>query len=685
MITKHKKRRTASLKRIVLLALLLFSNPCFSQSEDDDETCAEPTHKKIIKLLEAATDKKKQPTDRFHALLKTIEINDRCARCYFELGMSAYRKAKSRNTTYNHAIGYLEEVLTICPKFHSDVQYTLGVMHYAQSDHEKAHQRFTEFLAFTDGEDWRHSKKWAQKTTNVKEILPELEFYKAFYGNPQPFEPSAVNGVCSPYDDYLPMLTPDNEFMYFTRKMEYKDKGGIVPRKIEELTVSSRKTNGKNFSEGTKMPRPFNVDNNYGGITFSVDNKEMYITICKPVKLEKGGTYNNCDIYYSHYTLVNGRYEWTEPENLGDGINGETSWESQPTLSGDGKTLFYAKVSNHTDQTDIYYTTRENHRTDWTAGQPLSAVNTKGNDKSPFIHSDSQTLYFSSDGHWGAGGLDVFYSRYENNTWTVPQNMGYPINTKEDEVGMFVSTDGRLAYFSSSRLKGARGYDVYAFDLYKKARPKQILMMKGAIRNEEGKVVTDAKVELKYTQSLEVQEVSTDTLDGRYVTVINMAKGEDVIMTVKKKGHVFNSRLISVETLNIDTTKTVVAEMEEIKVEKVKVGKPFRINDIQYETSSALLTRQDKIILDAFAGYLKENERMQVAIHGHTDNRGDDVANLVLSKERAFNVKEYLEKQGIDGSRLKWEGFGETHPIADNETAAGRAKNRRTEFVILSD
>ncbi len=188
----------------------------------------------------------------------------------------------------------------------------------------------------------------------------------------------------------------------------------------------------------------------------------------------------------------------------------------------------------------------------------------------------------------------------------------------------------------------------------------------------------NATVELKNAQTQETQEVEVDPGDGKFAAVVKVEEDEDVVMTMKKKGFAFNSR-----TYSGSDTATMVNEGQ-VKMQEARVGEAYRINDIHYATNSARLTERSKFVLDEFLEYLKDNPGIRTAIHGHTDNVGTDEDNLALSQDRAFTVMSYLQDHGIDAGRLAFKGFGESKPVASNDTPEGRAENRRTEFVILS-
>ncbi len=681
-----------------LVALLCFfiAVPAMAQDEEGDE-CGIPTNKKVIKLLEQSKDRKKYDQRQRHDFLKqAVDLDEDCAACYFELAKASYRRAKANGTSFKGAQGHYTDVISACPEFHSDAYYYLGVIYYGQADYKNALKYFKEFLDFPDDSKEKNARDLDKKYQDVTDILKEVEFYAEFYEKPVPFNPHIVEGVSSEHDDYLAMLSPDNEIMFYTRKLEKKAKGDLVGKKVEEFTQSARENGKAPFDRGKRMRRPFNVGDNYGGVSISINNKEMFITICKPGK--QG--YNNCDVYVTRYGKYYNEeqqkevYGWSEPENLGENVNTEDGWEAQPSISSDGNVLYFATYRATSDGMDIFYTERDEEG-NWSVAKSVGApINGAGHEKAPFMHSDSQTLYFASSswedpatrelkttaGRFGAGGYDIYYTkRKDDGTWTDPKNIGYPINTKEDEHGLFVSTDGKLAYFGSNRLKGSKGLDIYSFELYKEARPEKIALFKGELKDDNGEVLKDAKIEFKVAESNEVQQVKVDSTDGSYAAVVNLKEGKDVVMTVKAKDHAYNSRIFKFDDLFSSTVTK-----KNVKAEKIKVGKTYKINDILFKSNSAEIEKPSKQILDGFADYLKENPKLKVAIEGHTDNVGDPGENMVLSTDRAFSVMEYLQEKGVKASRLSFKGYGETKPVGDNTSENGRALNRRTEFKIIS-
>ena len=680
---------------LILAFLVLLSGMAASQDDDTIDPCAAPTDKKIVKLMEDAA-KAKDPVERHQKLKSSLEIESGCAECLFQLGMSAYRIGKEGGKGYVSAIKYFDQLLEKCPDYHSDVPYHLGIMHYAQDEFAEAAKSFEAFRKFPSDDATKLSKDYDKKYSDVEAVMPELQFYVDFYKNIAPLDPKLVRNVSTAAKEYLPMLSPDNELIFFTRVSKVQAKGDIMARDVEELTEARRSDVQADFNGGRALPEPFNLGDNYGGVTISVNNQEMFVTVCGPKDTEG---YSNCDLYRSHYDtrfdLDQGGqvFEWSGLESLGPNINTPNGWESQPSLSADGNTLYFATIRDQeTDGIDIFQSTRD-AKGQWSPARPVKGINTSGDEKAPFMHSDSRTLYFSAKppvdesgqvdgtkGHKGIGGYDIFFSKLnEDGTWSKPKNIGNPLNTDQDEHGLIVSADGHTAYFASGRYQGAGDLDIFGFELPQEARPDDILVVKGDVRNEKGELVKDATVEIEYMDTRKVEIIRVDSISGRYATVVKLEPGSDVIMTVKKKDHVFDSRSFSME----DTVRSGVA-VEDMKVQKIEVGRSYRVNDIKYATNSAEITKSSEYILDELIGFLKENATVKIRIEGHTDSKGGAAENKMLSSNRAATVKDYLQDHGIAAGRLTDQGFGAEKPLAGNDTEAGRAQNRRTEFVIVS-
>ncbi len=719
---------------IRLWALLLIGNPLFGQDDQEIERCGQVEDEDAKELLEKGEDRgsyKLRKRNQF--LRKALEKSDSCSQCRYKLGLNNFKIAKLKpRVSYKKAERHFKRLIRTCPDYHADAWFRLGLIHYGREDYAGAVKYFQAFLDFDAKGDLRYTDEYAKRVKDARGMMAELEAYAELYGDTVDFDPRLVKGVSSKKaDEYLPMLSPDDQMMFYTRRYRKDSKDQLTPRKVEELTVSERRSVEGAFDKGEALPEPFNQGDNYGGVTISVDNRELYVTICKQ---EKKG-YKNCDIYRSTYSMVYDSiqdrkvYQWSEPEPLGDQVNTSTGWESQPSLSGDGKSLYFAAHQKNTKESDIFVTRRDGLNDEWGRARPLSStINTEKEDKTPFMHSDSRTLYFASNGHIGVGKYDLFYSRLkDDSTWTEPENLGIPINTDKDELGLIVSSDGKIAYFSSDRLGKTGTLDIYSFELPEDVQAERVMIVKGNVNGENGRPIQGAKVELKNINSKEVNEIPVDSTDGHFAAAVKADEKDDVTMTVKKDGYAFNARLLTdhvekeggpsgqkneKEFVTTDGpgdngqdrkrnpnnrhsrghapggepghgSEAKNVEKRTIELKKERVGEPYTLQNIHYETNKASLKPRSRYILNEFVEHLKENPSVRVSIHGHTDNVGTEKDNLALSQDRAFTVMKYLQDRGVSEKRLEFKGFGENKPIASNETAEGRAKNRRTEFVIL--
>lgn len=646
---------------------------------------------KVKKLLDKAADKKRFKYDqRISFYEDALDQDEDCLICYYELGISAFKRAKREMTSFSQATYHLEKLIDRCENYHATAWYYLGAAHYAEQRYDEALDAFERFMRFPDDDPDRFDRDYDKKAEEVRETIPYVTFHRDFNKHAETVKIGVVEGVSSPHDDYLPALSPDGEIMFFTRRLEKKAKGDLVSRMVEEFTWAHRDDINSPFDAGDPLPAPFNQGASYGGASISVDNKELFIAKRNPVP----GNPENFDIFVTRYTYgfdeAEGKnvYSWTPLEDLGPNVNTEMGWESQPSLSGDGKTLYFATVrenstpdKNGNPSSDIFYSERQADGS-WGPAQSVGPeINTSFNEKAPFMHSDSRTLYFASDRQPGGGGFDIWYTRQnDDGTWTTPKNLGAPVNSREDEHGLIVSSDGEEAFFSSRRPGGIRGLDIYSFILPEEARPEKVVILKGKMTDSSGEVPDNASVKLKYVQSKEINEVEVNRDDGVYATVVNVSRGEDVVVSVEGEGKAFNSHIV----VNKDEEVQPAVVKVNVTAEKIAKAKAFVLPDIYYATNSAEIDRASRIILDEFAEYLQSNPGLTVEIGGHTDSSGSRETNMTLSRDRANEVKRYLEAQGVPARRISAKGYGPTQPVDDNSTPAGRAKNRRTEFKIIT-
>lgn len=672
---------------LIYIGIGLMSFTSFAQEEDP--SCL-PPDKKIQKYITAGANAPdaKTAVDNFN---KAIEAAPDNAGVYFEYGKYAYNSGvKHYETNPNPALGdksfakaeeMFEKAAEYCADYSAEMYYLLGVINYSQSQMDVSTKWFEKFVAFKHNDNARYGEDYAARLADVKNLLQSNKEEQEIIGNEVPFNPFVVKNVSSENDEYFPMISPDNLFMFYTRKQDMKAMGDMVSNWKEVYTYSERKDENSEFNKGTSFKAPFNTSSfdGYGASTMSVDNKEMILCACKKTEVY-GKPYLNCDLYSTTFNKIGPNpndYEWTELVNLGPKINTPDGWEGQPSMSADGQTMFFTANRPSTRDNDVFMVKRNEDGT-WGTPTPFNEINTDGKDKSPFLHQDSETLYFvstTSDERKGVGGTDIFYMREENGVWSKPKNIGFPINSKEDELGLFVSTDGKLAYFSS---RTGGNWNIYGFELYEEARPKPVTILIGDLKDPNGNPVENATIEIAYENSDKVESVKVNGNDGHYAVVVKQEVPQDIMVTVKKEGAAFDSKLVTKEDLTDKTKLT----NNDLAVKELKVGEAYTINDILYDYNSDVLSNKSKFILKEFARYLKNNESINIMIQGHTDSDGDDAKNLDLSDRRAKGVKNYLLSLGIDASRLEAKGFGESKPKVENDSAENKAKNRRTDFVI---
>ena len=658
---------------------------CFSlqvAAQDDESSkklCNEALSKKALGLWEKGTDKKKyKKPERLEFLMKAIEMEPDFAEAHLAMGLELAARAKLENKPFSQTLPFFYKAIANCPAIHSEPYYYIGYEYYEKHRNDSAMKYLQKFLDFKSEDEKKFSKDWDAEIYQAKMMLKSAKKESQIKKNVQ-FDPSVVRGVSTDRDEYLAYISPDDKSCYYVRKLPVKSMNQVFAsdKEREVFMISKRDKTGV-FDTGQAMDAPFNTsDDNQGGCSISIDNKNLYFAMMR----QEGGNQPNCDLY----VCDNSGGLWSEMRKLSANVNHPVYWDSQPTIASDGLTLYFASDRpGGFGGVDLYFTRKDPRTGVWSVPMNLGPqINTGGDEKTPFIHSDSETLYFSSDGHFGFGGLDIFFVRKnEKGEWLDPENIGSPINGPGDDAGFFVSTDTKTGYFFSyedeGKIKG-RGvgrYDLYGFELYQEARPQAVALVKGTVKDNAGNQVSGAIVEIKDMKSKLSSFATVDSASGEYMIAVK--KKNDVVITVKKEDIAFNTQIIRAAELPASMEPATV----DLKVQEAQTGSSFVMENILYRTASADLQEESHIILENFAAYLKEHPKFDVEIQGHTDNVGNAKDNEALSSNRAFTVKALLETYGIEGKRITAKGYGQSAPLADNATEAGRAKNRRTAFVL---
>lgn len=558
-----------------------------------------------------------------------------------------------KNKNFKECENNYKNALKIDSLYDADIYYSLAIV---LEDQMKLEEALTNYLKFLNS-----SEKNGRLEKKAKIKIKNIPFRIVALKNPVPFDPVIVGeNINTPHLEYLPALTGDNHNMIFTRRINHQ----------EDFFISSFENNKW---QQAKPIIELNTRNNEGAHSISPDGRKMFFTVC-----DRSRTFGSCDLVVSEKR----KGKWSKPLNLGKTIN-STYWESQPSISSDGKTLYF--VSDRPGckgGKDIWYTQLDINNK-WSFPICLdTTINTIFDDMAPYIHSDNKTLYFTSNGHPGMGGTDLFLSRKINNNWTKAKNLGYPINTQNNEGALFVTLDGKKAFFSSDR-KENKNLDIYYFNVPDNIKPDMVTYIKGIVLDQESEKPLKANIVLYNNETGEtVINLRTD-LDTFFLA---LPYGIDYNLTVEQTGYAFYSDAFKLKesntkinpfTLNISLSKI-------LKHGENSESPPIVLNNIFFKSNSYELdTLLSKIELGNLLSLLKNNEGLNLKIIGHTDNVGDDFYNLDLSEKRAKSVYEFLINNNVGSLRLSFKGMGETIPIDTNETKEGRRKNRRTEFVIL--
>lgn len=556
------------------------------------------------------------------------------------------------------AIQSYRRALEIDPEVWPNAYFFLASLESTSGKYNEADIHFREFL----------KKEGISEKMREKALMAQLRNQEALQLSKDmvPFEPKNLGpGVNSAFDEYFPIITVDDSVLIFTRKY-LKDE--TSPTMEEDFFCSKRDTLGQ-WGPAQLLPGPINTSGNEGAQFISPDGRYLFFTGCN-----RPDGYGSCDLYVS----IRKGDQWQKPFNLGPVINTEF-WESQPCLSSDGRTLFFS--SNRPGgfgKSDLWKSTLQS---DGTWSQPVNIgprINTPEDEVSPFIHPDGRTLYFSSNGHGGMGGLDLFISRMNpDGDWSTPQNLGYPINTFADESTLSVNAKGDTAYFSSNTLGGYGQRDIYCFALHEQVRPISVSFMKGRVLDAKTRKPLPAHFELIHLSNGKVRIESTaDMQTGEFF--VCLPTEESFALNVSYPEYVFHSEHIALDGEHKDKPL-----LKNILLNPILSGTAITLNNIFFKTDQYDLEPTSLAELEKIFTFLQQNPQVRIEIGGHTDNTGSAEYNYQLSLKRAEAVSEYLIQRGIDPARIQAKGYGFDKPADENFSEKGRARNRRTELKIL--
>jgi outer membrane protein OmpA-like peptidoglycan-associated protein len=584
---------------------------------------------------------------------------------------------------YDNAITHYKKAIEINPNhtYTGSTYFYLANLQFATGAYEDCSKNLNLFVKFNNANEELLNQAYFLQTS--------CEFAINSLKNPKKYEPiNAGPGVNTSNPEYYPTLTVDGNTLLFTRRI--KDERVPKYQEQEDFYVSQKNEEGL-WTESIAMPSNVNTVLNEGAPTISADGRSLIFVACSD---QSGDNYygegrtgmGSCDLFYTK--KIGG--SWINPTNLNGFVN-TYSWESQPSLSSDGKTLYYIRrVSKKGEMTnsDIYVSTLGDDGK-WGAGVPLpKTINTPQQEESVLIHPDGKTLYFASRGHIGMGGSDIYVSRMDKNgNWSRPENLGYPINTIYDENSLLVSADGELAFFASDREGGFGDLDIYYFEMPEEFKPTKTLYFDGIVFDAVDKHPIPGKFTLIDIESgNEIIISEADKITGEFM--VSLPINKEYILNVSYPGYLFFS-----ENFDMTSPDSVSSIHMDVPLVPESSDIPVELANVFFDFGKSSLRSESYIELDKLFDFLVKNSAINIEISGHTDTRGDDKENLLLSEARAKSVYTYLIQKGIDTKRLSFKGYGETKPkISDVEigklkSEADKEKahqsNRRTEYKII--
>ncbi len=686
---------------IIIITILFISNNILSQNQDVPFLKSSfSQQKKELKIAKRNIKKgdqyyKKGSGMYINALnyySKAWEFNPNNAMLNYKIGRCLINSIKKAS-----ALKYFEKSYELNPNVAKDINYFLGQAYQLNNEFDKAISAYNNYKSTLSPQSLL--SKNAINIATIDKKIAECNHAKILINNPvRVFIDNLGSNINTEYPDYAPVISKKDDIMYFTSKRENTTKNKRNENnnmKFYEDIYVSYNVNGV-WSEAKNNDIDLNTSFNDATVNLSPDEKIIYI-----YKGSKGG-----DIYS---VILKDKSKFGKVKKLNKFINSKAH-ETSLCITKDGNTIYFtSNRSGGLGEGDIYYITK-NYNNKWEKPINLGPViNTPYDENSVFLSEDEQTLYFSSKGHNSMGGYDIFKSvKTEDGKWGPPENLGYPINTPADELYFKILPEGNKAYMASTRDEGIGDYDIFMitflgpekplqpiFDVDLPAflitKPEKILqpeemiklktlkqtIVKGTISDDFSSEPISAVIEIIDNKTNTIINTIKASPTGNYM--ISLPSGKNYGIAVKAENYLFHS-----ENFDIPATTEYQEITKDIKMKKIEVGTKIVLNNIFFDFGKATLRPESKAELDRLTNLMKEMPELKIEISGHTDNKGNPKSNQILSEKRAKAVVDYLIANGISKDRLKYVGYGQTQPIASNDTDEGRQLNRRTEFKILS-
>lgn len=633
------------MKNLFLLSLLLFSLSAFAQydiTKVDKKAVA--LYEKALELTDANRFK-----ESIDVLQQAISRDDRFVDAYLSLA-GVYGQLKD----YAQSVAFYEKAMAMDAAYTSDFLLPYSINLAGKGDFEKALQTVNTLLAKPNlHPSTKKAAEYRQKTYQFAVDYAKTHPVRNYVFSPQ----NLGDAVNSKESEYFPSMPVDGKLLVFTRRVNDFN---------EDFFASQRE--GDHWTNAVRLPGAINTPQNEGAQTISQDGEWLVFTGCNRPDGE-----GSCDLYISYKTPDG----WSPAFNLGNKVNTD-QWESQPSLSPDKRDLYFASRRQDGYGGSDIYVAHLLPSGKWSEPENLGPqINTAGDESTPFIHADNQTLFFASNGLPGYGNEDLFVVRKSaDGKWGKPENLGYPINTIEHEGSLFIAADGKTAYYSTDRADSKGGLDIYSFELREDLRPAKTLWVKGKVYDSKTSAGLPSSVELIDLASRQTLSKVQTNETGNYL--ITLPVGKDYAFNVNRKGYLFYSDNFSLKNKAADSTY-----QKDIPLQPIEVEAGIVLRNLFFETNKYDIKPESEVELNKVVQFLQDNPTVKIQLEGHTDNVGSAADNQKLSQARAYSVVNYLVEKGIKSTRLVAKGFGATRPVADNKTEAGRAQNRRTELRVI--
>jgi len=611
------------------------------------------------------------------------DLNVKIGKCYL-LGSGSNSKVMS--------LKYFEHAYRLNAMCDPEIYYYHGRAEHLHSDWDKAISYYKKYQkTFTPN-----------TTTNRKErinkLIQECKTGKKLEANPERVFIDNLGGIVnSKYPDYGGVITADESEMLFTSRRDNTTGGKKDPfinQYFEDLYIT-KKINGQ-WSSPLVMPKPVNTDGHDAVIGFSADGQKLLV-------------YKDDNGDGNIYECVLRGEEWSKPKKLYKTINTKYT-ENDACYSPDGRTLYF--VSERPEGSygglDIWVSQWNDEDQRWGESRNIGpTINTKWDDRGVYLHPDGKTLYFSSQGLNTMGEFDIFYTVNENGTWSKPINIGYPINSPDDDVYFTLSASGRHGYYTSFSPDGFGEKDLFVITflgpekavmlntednlIASKVNPvkevvieptvvvnrNKVTILKGVVKDARTKQPIGAEIELVDNKAgTIVAKFESNSKTGKYL--VSLPSGKNYGIAVMSTGYLFHS-----ENFNIPESAAYLEVVKNVNLQKLGIGNSIVLKNIFFDYDKATIRSESNVELERLHKLLDKNPTLKVEISGHTDDKGGDAYNQKLSDERSHSVVNWLISNGVSGGRMEYKGYGESKPIATNDTDEGRQLNRRTEFKII--